>query len=471
MRAVARHCLTKASVPFVLLLPACGGGGYGGNSSAGYMPPAPAAPAASFSQPAQAMTIHLGQSFTLAWSASNATACTGSVSGTGGGSFAGTLAMSGTQSIAPTAPGTYSYSLECTGSGGMSGAKSMTVSVSASILSGLSVITTIGPTPDPAEKGGNPYGLAIAPASEGLITKGDLIVCNFNDGATNTQGAGTTITGLHPTAGAQPYVIANSASLKGCNALALLPDDSIAAAAYTASLNPLVTAGGTVNNPFASHSFAAPWGEAYVAAANGQPAALYVSNAGDGSIERITLDGDAPADFTEVIKGFCVSGAPGAIFAPAGLTYDASIDTLYVVDSSSYSVVAFKGISAFTTDAVVVNGNCTPSTPTPALTFGGASAASAKVIAAGGQFNAPLSAALLSDGDLLVANADINNPAVPNLVFEVSPAISFVGTPLQLDTSGTAGALFGLAARVDDQGRDVVFFNDDNTNTVNMLSQ
>jgi hypothetical protein len=471
MSFASRHYLNKASVLGVLLLPGCGGGGYGGGSSAAYMPPASAAPSVALSQPAQATTIHLGQSGTLAWAASNATTCSGSVSGTGGGSFSGTLATSGTQSVAPTATGTYSYSLECTGSGGTASAKSMTVTVNASILSGLSAITTIGPTPDPAEKGGNPYGLAIAPASEGLITKGDLIVCNFNDGATNTQGAGTTITGLHPAAGAKPYSIANSASLKGCNALVLLPDDSISAAAYSANLNPLVTAGGTVNNPFASHSFAAPWGEAYVAAANGAPAALYVSNAGDGSIERITLDGDAPADFTEVIKGFCVSGAPGAIFAPAGLTYDASVDTLYVVDTSSYSVVAFKGISTFAADAVVVAGRCTGTTPTPALTFSGPSAASARVIASGGQFNAPLSAALLSDGDLLVANADINNPATPNLVFEISPAIGFVGAPLQLDTSGTAGALFGLAATVDGQGRDVVFFNDDNTNTVNMLSQ
>lgn len=469
MRCAARHYLTQASVLLVLLLPACGGGGGGGSS--GYMAPTPAAPGVAFSQPAQATTIRLGQSLMLAWSASNASGCTGSVSGTGGGSFSGMQPTSGTQSVAPTATGTYSYSLECTGSGGMSTATSMMVTVNASILSALSVITTIGATPDPAEKGGNPYGLALAPATAGLITKGDLIVCNFNDGATNTQGAGTTITGLHPTAGAKPYAIANSASLKGCNALALLPDDSISAAAYTANLNPLVSAGGTVNDPFASHAFGAPWGEAYVAAANGRPAALYVSNSSDGSIERITLDGDAPSDFTEVITGFCVSGAPGAIFAPGGLTYDASIDTLYVIDTSSYSVVAFKGISAFVADAVVVDGQCTAHTPTPAVTFGGPSAASARVIASGGQFNAPLSAALLSDGDLLVANADINNPAKPNLVFEVSPAIGFVGSPLQLDTSGTAGALFGLVATLDDQGRDVVFFNDDNTNTVNMLSQ
>ena len=77
---------------------------------------------------------------------------------------------------------------------------------------------------------------------------------------------------------------------------------------------------------------------------------------------------------------------------------------------------------------------------------------------------------MLSDGDLVVANADIDNPATPNLLFEISPALGFVGSALQLDTSGTGGALFGLAATVDSQGNQIIYFNDDNTNTVNMLS-
>jgi hypothetical protein len=238
-----------------------------------------------------------------------------------------------------------------------------------------------------------------------------------------------------------------------------------------ASQNPLVAPDGTVNNPFAAHSFSAPWGEAYVAAAGSEPAALYVSNASSGAIDRITLNGDAPTAYTEIAKGFCVSGAPGAVFAPAGLTYDAAIDTLYIVDTSSYSVVAFAQVSAFGADGVIVDGSCGATTPTPALTFSGPMASSARVIASGGQFNAPISAALLADGDLIVGNGDINNPPVPNLAFEISPALGFVGKPLQLDTSGTPGALFGIAATVDVAGDQIIYFNDDNTNTVNMLSQ
>jgi hypothetical protein len=354
-----------------------------------------------------------------------------------------------------------------------------TVTVNPSILSVLAKgkITAIGSTIDPIEMGGNPYGLAIAPKTVGPITAGDLVICNFNDGATNTQGLGTTIVRLHPTALAAPFHIAQAASLQGCNALAVLPDDSITAAAYMANQNPLVSASGKVSTPFSADGFVLPWGQAYVAASGGQPAALYVSDQG-GSINRITLNGASPPSqtaFTQIATGFCGSGVAGAVFAPAGLTYDASVDTLYIVDTSSNSVVAFANVSSIGAAGVVVNGQCksVAKPPTPAPTFSGPSASSARVIAHGSPLIAPLSAALLANGDLIVENADINIGAqMPNLAVEVSPVLpgGFVGQPLQLDTSGTAGALFGIVATVDNNGKQIVYFNDDNTNMVMMLA-
>jgi hypothetical protein len=426
-------------------------------------------PTVSFTAPSNAATINLGQSLTLSWTSTGATSCTASTSGASAGSFSGAIATSGSQSVAPTAVGTASYTISCTGANGNGSATSPEVTVAANILAGLTSIATIGSTIDPIEMGGNPYGLVIAPATAGLITKGDLVVCNFNDGATNTQGDGTTIDGLHPVAGSSPYRIAQSAQLEGCNALTMLPDDSISAAAFVANLNPLVTASGTVNNPFAADTFAGPWGEAYVAATASQPAALYVSNVTGGTIDRITLNGDAQTAFTEIAKGFCGSGAPGAVYAPSGLTYDPSIDTLYIVDTSSNSVVSFTGVSKIGDDGILVDGGCSGSPPTPALSFSGPSASSAKVIATGGQFNGPISAALLSDGDLVVGNADLNGPPVTNLLFEISPALGFVGQPIQLDT-GAPGALFGIVATTDSGGNTIIYFNDDNANTVMSLS-
>jgi len=456
----ARGFIFASAVTAVLLV------GCGGNNQ-------PRTPTAMFTSPSQPSTINLGDAVQLAWTTTDATACTAQASSTIGGAFTGSQPLSGQAAVAPTGTGTLTYALTCTGSGGKATATTPDITVKPSILGTLSTtkITTIGSTRDPVEKGGNPYGLAIAPASTGLITAGDLIVCNFNDGATDTQGLGTTIVGLHPTAGAMPYRIAQSSSLKGCNALAIQPDNSIVAAAYSANQVSSVTATGVVSSPFASDKFAGPWGVAYAPASGSAPGTLYVSNA-DGSLDRITAQGG----FTAIASGFCASGVPGAIFAPAGLTYDPTTDTLYVVDTSSNSVVALQKVSAIDAGGIIVNGQCKSASapPTPTPTFSGAAAASARVLASGGPLIAPISAALLSDGNLIVANADINIAAgqTPNLVTEVSPVFpgGFVGTPLQLD-AGAAGALFGIVATRDSQGNEVIYFNDDNSSTVMMLTK
>lgn len=461
-------------------------GGYGGamssNMSTGMMGPSPmmmSMPSVMFSSPTQAATIHLGQGVTLAWSSSGAMSCSASSSSDIGGAFSGNQPVNGSMTVAPVGTGTVTYTLSCSGGNdGTASARTAPITVLPSILSMLSpnTITTIGSTIDPIEKGGNPNGLAIAPATSGLVTAGDLIVCNFNDGATNTEGKGTTIVGLHPTPGASPYRIAQSPSLQGCNALAAFPDDSIAAAAFSANQNPLVAPSGTVGTPFSADTFAGPWGEAF-AAANGQnPAALYVSNV-NGTIDRITLSGDTQTGFTQIVQGFCGSGQPGSIFAPSGLTYDGAMDTLYVIDTSSDSVIALAKVSSIGANGVMVAGQCssTAAPPTPMPTFSGPSASSARVIAHGTPLFAPLSAALLSDGDLIVENSDINitSGQMPNLAVEVSPILpgGFVGQPVQLDTSGTPGALFGVATTVDSQGNDVVYFNDDRTSTVMRMTQ
>jgi hypothetical protein len=433
-------------------------------------------PTVAFTAPMQATTINFGQAVKLAWTSTNASSCAASTSSTVGG-FTGSQAASGEATVAPTGAGSVTYTLTCTGAGGTASATSAVVTVSRSILSGLATakIATIGSTLDPMEKGGNPYGLALAPTTAGPVTVGDLVVCNFNDGATNTQGRGTTIVGLHPTPGATPYRIAQSSALQGCNALAILPDGTIAAAAFSANQNPLVSAAGVVSTPFSADSFANPWGQVYVAASGNHAAAIYVADVG-GTISRIVLNGDAQTAFEQIATGFCGSGQPGAIFAPAGLTYDASIDTLYIVDTSSNSIVALAAVSSIGAAGVVVEGQCqsVAAPPTPAPTFSGPSAAAARVIAHGGPLIAPISAALLADGDLIVGNGDINiaSGQMPNLAVEVSPVLpgGFVGEPVQLDTSGTSGALFGIVATVDSQRNQIVYFNDDNTNTVMMLS-
>jgi len=468
-----------ASGLLISLLAACGGGGGGGNYGS-----MPLAPTVNFSQPAAAATINFGQAMTVAWSSAYTTSCTASTSSAAAGSFTGTQMTSGSVTVVPTAPGSYTYTLNCTGTGG-SKSTSTTATVTPNLLAALAptgTILTVGSTVDPVLGETNPYGLTIAPATVGLITKGDLVVCNFNDG-TGKEGFGTTIIGLHPSATpAAPYPIAQSAVLQGCNALAMLPDDSISAAAWTPNLNPLVSATGSVGAPFAGDTFAQPWGEAFVAATATQPAALYVSNAPansgvvavGGTIDRISLDANnAQTSFTEILTGLCSGGSPGSIFGPAGLTYDASSDTLYLMDSSSASVIAIAGVSTVPKDGIVANGQCSATTPTPVPTFSGPSMASVRVIAHGAPLFTPISAALLKNGDLVVGNGDIGVAAASNstnLLIEISPVLpgGFVGQPVQVE-AGAPGALFGIAATVSAQGNQIIYFNDDTTNALMQL--
>jgi hypothetical protein len=138
-------------------------------------------------------------------------------------------------------------------------------------------------------------------------------------------------------------------------------------------------------------------------------------------------------------------------------------------------------VSSIPANGITVNGgDCTAPPPTAIPTFSGPSRSSASVIASpssphGGQLlNAPISAALLLNGNLVVGNADqdlMQNDAGTNenLLFEISPSAEIVGMK-QLDM-GAPGALFGIAAGPDHNGNQLIYFNDDNDNTVKVLSK
>jgi hypothetical protein len=87
---------------------------------------APAAPTLSLA----ASSIVSGSSTTLTWSSADATGCTAS------GSWSGALAVSGTQTVSPTAVGSDTYMLTCANSAGSSMAASVTLTVTATSSGG-----------------------------------------------------------------------------------------------------------------------------------------------------------------------------------------------------------------------------------------------------------------------------------------------------------------------------------------------
>ncbi len=78
---------------------------------------------------ANPLSIPLGQPTAITWSSTNANGCTATQSAPQGGAWAGPRGISGTVSVTPTAIGTYTYTIVCTGSGGTSSPASIAVTV------------------------------------------------------------------------------------------------------------------------------------------------------------------------------------------------------------------------------------------------------------------------------------------------------------------------------------------------------
>ncbi len=323
------------------------------------------------------------------------------------------------------------------------------------VIGRLGHIVMIGSTVDPMNGDENPYGLAIAQVTSGAMTAGDLVVCNFND-SFNIQGLGTTIDILHPAPGSSPVRLIQDERLTGCDALALgTSDDFPWVAALDANDNPIVSDTGALIDNLTGHGLAQPWGQIYSGTAGIRgAAAFYETNAFDGSITRINITKKGRFTYDKIATGFPTNhGVPGTILAPSGLTYDAQNDILYIVDSDANRLVAFSKPGMIPANGITV----TPSG------FTGPSASSARVVFAGSPLKAPISSALLYNGDVVVGNTANNH------LLEITPSGHLVGNK-NLDT-GAAGALFGIAVSGNSLGTTKIYFNDDNANAVMVLQQ
>jgi len=323
-----------------------------------------------------------------------------------------------------------------------------------SILKTLKKEAVIGSTVDPKYGQLNPYGLTVAPATTGDFTKGDLVVCNFNDKA-NVQGTGFTIVALHPTPGSKPSLVSHSKTLLGCDALALGSADDIWAAAFSANDNPVLSATGKLVDDIKGRPFDHPFGQIFAAA---KSPAFYESNAGVGTVVRINLGSKFTYDV--IAKGFAVNhGKPGSIFGPSGLAYDAAIDTLYVVDGTNNTVVAFSKVSSIPNGGIIVEKG--------GLKFRGPSARDARVIFSGAPLDGPISSALLPNGNLVVGNT--SNPSGQNVMVELSRSGKVLATR-NVDR-GAAGSIFGMVATGRSAADTKLYFNDDNHNDLRVLER
>jgi hypothetical protein len=361
----------------------------------------------------------------------------------------------------------------CSGQGGASSTPPMSTSQSTSpldhtahadndsgggsVLQQLDTITTIGSTVDPSNGDQNPYGLDVVRVDAGLLKAGDLVVCNFNDSA-NVQGNGTTIVALHPQPGSNPIRVSQDPSLLGCDALAVAPNDNIWLAAFNANDNPIFRPDGTLVTALAGGPWHGPFGQAFAPShdEHGTPA-FYESNASDGSIVRINIHPGPHFTFDVIATGFAVNGgAPGSILGPSGLQYDGKEDRLYIVDGANNTLTSFSDVSKIPAGGITVNGT----------NFGGRFKHRARTVFSGPPLNGPISSALLPNGNLVLGNT-LDSPG--NLMVEIK-ADGHVLAVKNVDT-GAAGALFGMVATGRGAKDTKIYFNDDNDNTVKLLSR
>jgi hypothetical protein len=328
------------------------------------------------------------------------------------------------------------------------------------ILPLLTQNLTIGSTSVKGEL--NPYGLDVAksdsPPISPIIKAGDLVICNFNN-KKNIQGTGSTILALRPVVGSKPTFIAQDPSLVGCNAIALSPNDVSWAAVYSANDNPLVDATGTVLTTLPFGPWHGPFGEAF-SRKQGPfgKAAFYVTNAGDGTIVRVNILTAGGFSFDVIATGFAINGGvPGAILGPSGLQYDAKNDNLYVVDGADNSLTVFKHVSTIPPGGIYLKNGI----------FGGPFHNRARRVFSGSPLKGPISSALLPNGHLVLGNT--LDAGFSNLMVEISPSRGKVVATKNVDDKIAPGALFGMVATGTSDDDVQLFYNDDNTNTLNVL--
>ncbi len=339
-----------------------------------------------------------------------------------------------------------------------------------SFLNGLHHNSLVGSTV-PANGDVNPYGVAVVPSTTGKLTKGDVLISNFN-AKSNLQGTGTTIVEMSPNGSRTVFSQLKASSLPGpcpggvglTTVLVALPGGWVVVGSMPTSNGMAATAKAGCLIVLNSHGVAketisgkpinGPWDMTAVAVHGG--ADLFVTNVLNGTVAakgkvvhlgtvvRVELRWNtaypsyAPTIASEkvIADGFAERTDPAAlVIGPTGDALGAN-GTLYVADTLD--------------DALVAVANA-PSRTSPVNR--------GTVVSEGKDLDGPLGAALAPNGDVLLANGGNGD------LVEVSPSGSQVAET-EATTAG-AGALFGLEVSPGGKG---LYFVNDAANTLRLLT-
>jgi hypothetical protein len=330
-----------------------------------------------------------------------------------------------------------------------------------SMLKRLTKQVVIGSTVDAQNGDEGPRAISVVPkAFENTLVKGQLLVCNYENSA-GTAGHGTTMEVLNPKPSSKPVRFYQSDLIEGCDGVGITAPHMTAAygSGFTSRKivaitekkgSPKTYSGDILDSPFSDTGADSEQ--------NFAPLFIYAGSTADGGIVSISVGFYGNGQAIQVAKGFGVSHGPHGDLAPSGLQYDRKLDTLYIVDGVTNTVVAFSNATKLLEkDEIVVGSDGkTFKCLHPSLTCG-------TVVYSGAPLDAPMASALLPNGNLIVANTQ----GTANTLVELTPQGQVLDTRV-VDTSSTQG-VFGLAASGTGDSNTVLFFTDTNSNTVQEL--
>lgn len=327
-------------------------------------------------------------------------------------------------------------------------------------LEDLTRIVPWSSTIDPTTGDRNPYGVLLAPNTfddaQTVLKHGDILVSNINNAA-DVMGLGTSLVRIvdrRPTTfflgAAGPIAIATSnLGATWVADFGAAPDGS-QGVVQVVSPDGTLFSGGTIVRPL----FAGPWGMQFnFGPLYGLVPAFFSTNVLNGTILRFT--DFHPPDFngTSVVTvlgtGFAHTGTTiNTVFGPQGLLWLPMGDVLYVADGADNSIRALA-----------------PATTGPAMADG-------LLIYQGRPLNTPAGLGFNPENGHLIAVNQGDNRAV-----EIDPRTGQAVSAQVLDPTPVnpvtmeGSALFGVYVALNDQGDVVVYYTDNNTNTVNLLTR
>ena len=334
----------------------------------------------------------------------------------------------------------------------------------------------------------NPYGVWVIPQTVGNLTKGNILVSNFN-AAGNLQGTGSSIVQYAPDVQSQTtFAEITDASCPGgvglTTALVVLRTGWVIVGSLPTTDGKIDTVGagclivldanGNLVETFSGGVINGPWD--MTASEDGDKAQLFFTNVLNGGVAAATPDTQVNAgtvarmtisnppqgskmpsvlETTIIGSGFPEENDPAAlIIGPTGVGLagghgpgphdrggrphgddEGGGDTLYVADTVNSRIARIDGASHRKSSAGI-----------------------GVTVSTGGSLNMPLGLTIAPNGDILTTNAGDGN------IVETTPK-GKQAAPVLLAPAG-AGSLFGLAVVPDGSG---IYFVDDSENQLNLF--